>query len=139
MIYTARNCANLTAYQIAEAFKDEANEYIPKVLSVLESKILDFKNKVRKIMIPLDDAPEITSGEPTAIQKLLITEELKSFRSYFDKLTPQARKLVELVVDENLSLKEIAEESGIAYNSLKKRYWEAGKILKKLAEEDTKK
>lgn len=46
---------SLTAYQLAEAFPDECQEFIPKVLPVLKSKILDYREQVKRIeAMPLD-------------------------------------------------------------------------------------
>lgn len=41
---------NLNAYQIADAFPDEAREFIPRILPVLRSQILDYHEKVIEIM-----------------------------------------------------------------------------------------
>lgn len=42
---------NLTPYEIADAFPDECREYIPKILPVLKSKILKFREQVKAIEI----------------------------------------------------------------------------------------
>lgn len=39
----------LTAYQIAEAFPEECKEFIPKVLPVLRSKLLAYREQVKRI------------------------------------------------------------------------------------------
>lgn len=46
---TSSNSTKLTPYQIAEAFPDECNEYLPRLLPVLRSKQLDYQEQVRRI------------------------------------------------------------------------------------------
>jgi len=43
------NPSKLTPYQIAEAFPDECKEFIPRVLPVLKSKLLDYREQVKRI------------------------------------------------------------------------------------------
>lgn len=39
----------LTAYQIADAFPEESKEYIPKILPILKSKLIDQRKEYKKI------------------------------------------------------------------------------------------
>lgn len=46
----------MTPYQLAEAFPDECKEFIPKVLPVLKSKLLSYREQVKRIdAMPVDE------------------------------------------------------------------------------------
>lgn len=98
---------------------------------VVKNTALDLlrRKKVRSQTISISDIPEMPSEEPSSEEKYITLEEIKKLKSHFNKLTPPARKLMELVAD-GLSLKEISEQSGISQSALKQRYWKITKLLR---------
>lgn len=95
------------------------------------------RKKVRSQTISTSEIPEMPSEEPSSEEKYITQEEIKKLKSHFDKLTPPARKLMELVAD-GLSLKEISEQSGISQSALKQRYWKITKLLKEFVKNEGK-
>ncbi|KKR34404.1 MAG: Terminase, ATPase subunit, gpP-like protein [Candidatus Magasanikbacteria bacterium GW2011_GWA2_40_10] len=79
--------------------------------------------------IPLSDVHDLSGEGPSSLDKYMSAEEARNLRSYFDKLTPKLRQLMELMAD-GLSPTEIAKRLNTNFKTVNNRYWRARQILK---------
>ncbi len=87
----------------------------------------------------LETNPEQPNKKPSSLDEYISAEQAKKLRSYFDKLSPKMRELMELLAD-GLSLQEISDRLQTNYQTVNNRYWRARQALKELIpREDEKK
>lgn len=134
----AEDIAQNTILKATKAIqKGKFNQSLSKLttwlLVIAKNTALDLlrRKKFTDLMTPLSDAYPVASEEPTAIENLTMAEKDKGLTLHLGELTPERREIIKLL-NQGLTLKQIAEQTKINLNTVKSRLRYAQKHLREL-------
>ncbi|MDJ0645493.1 MAG: sigma-70 family RNA polymerase sigma factor [Flavobacteriaceae bacterium] len=129
---------DLTIRTFAKAFDkinmfDEKYKFKTWLLTIANNLLIDQlrKQKTETISINKEDseAYKVKDEEPSPVDKLIIEQNLAQLLAYIKQLKPHYQEIINLRFFQEMSYKEIANETGEPMNNVKVKLLRAKKLL----------